>query len=117
MDSLPMELKCVIALHLRNCDANPHEPRDIKQFRLVNKACSIAGAEYLFPEIFLSFQSQSFERLRTISEHPFFSQHVKQLNNEPDAYGDKDKRCDDWEKTYFTVFSLSLTTSCNLLSQ
>ena len=98
MDSLPTELKCLIAFHLRNCDVNPHGPRDIKQFRLVNKAFSIAGAKYLLPEIYLTFQSHSFERLRTISEHPFFSQHVKQLHYEPDAYGNNDGRCPGWDK-------------------
>ncbi len=100
MDSLPMELKCQIAFYLRNCDANPHGPRDIKQFRLVNKDFSIAGAKYLLPEIYLTFQSQSFERLRTISEHPFFSQHVKQLRYKPDVYNDREERCYYWSKYY-----------------
>ncbi len=106
MDSLPTELKCLIAFHLRNCDDNPYGPRDIKQFRLVNKAFSIAGAEYLFPEIYLTFQSQSFERLRTISEHPFFSQHVKQLRYEPDVYGDRDEH--DWNEYYHSLSVINI---------
>ncbi|KAF6232649.1 hypothetical protein HO173_009088 [Letharia columbiana] len=88
MNDLPIEVKCMIAFNLRNCDANPHGPRDIKQLRLINKAFSDAGAEHLLPEIHLTFQSQSFKRLRTISEHPIYSQHVKSLQYDPNTFGE-----------------------------
>ncbi len=90
MDSLPVEIKRFIAFYLRNCDESPHGPCDIKNFRLVNKEFSAIGAEYLLPEIHLTFQTQSFERLRTVSQHPFYSRRVKSLYYEPDAFGNMD---------------------------
>ena len=77
----------MIAFNLRNCDENPDGPRHIKRFRLVNKEFSDVGAEYLLREIHLTFQTKSFERLRTISQHPCYTRYVMRLHYEPDAFG------------------------------
>ena len=86
MNNIPVEVIRMIASCLRNCPENPDGPRGIKQFRLVDRHFSVIGAEYLLSEIHLTFQSCSFERLRTISQHPYFSQHVTHLNYEADTY-------------------------------
>ena len=86
MNRVPAEIKRMIAFELRNCDENPHGPRHIKRFRLVNKQFSVIGAEYLLREIHLTFQPKSFERLRTISKRPGYIQNVTRLRYEPDAF-------------------------------
>ena len=88
----------MIAFNLRNCDQNPHGPRDIKQFRLVSTEFAAIGASYLLPVIHLTFQSKSFERLRTISKHPFYSQHVTRLHYEPDTFRSTLEIEEDWVK-------------------
>lgn len=98
MDSLPPEIKRLVAFYLRNCDANPRGPWDIKQLRLVNKSFSIIGAEYLLPDIYLTFQSQSFGRLKDISEHPIISQYVQRLHYEPDNFGEDQMSYSAWLK-------------------
>ena len=90
----------MIAFNLRNCDQNPHGPRDIKQFRLVSTEFSAIGAAYLLPVIHLTFQSKSFERLRTISQHPFYSQHVTRLHYEPDTFDNVLKSDEDLVKEH-----------------
>lgn len=85
MNRVPVEIKRMIAFELRNSDENPHGPRHIKRFRLVNKQFSVIGAEYLLREIHLTFQPKSFERLRTISRRPGYIQNVTRLRYEPDA--------------------------------
>lgn len=89
----------MVAFNLRNCDENPYGPRDIKQLRLVNRVFSIIGAEFLLPEIHLTFQNQSFGRLKTISEHPTFSQHVQRLHYEPDSFGEQLMTYSTWLKS------------------
>ena len=96
MSSSPAEIKRMIAFHLRDCKENPDGPRDIKSFRLVNKEFSAIGAEFLLPVIHLTFQTKSFERLRTISQHPFYSQRVTHLQYEPDAFGKVYRNEEDW---------------------
>ena len=91
-----MEIKRLIAFKLRNCDENPHGPRDIKTFRLVSTEFSAIGAEFLLPVIHLTFQSRSFERLRAISEHPVLSQHVKHLLYEADTFGNPRESEEEW---------------------
>ena len=86
----------MIAFHLRNCEENPDGPRDIKWLRLVNKAFSVIGAEFLLPVIHLTFQTKSFERLRTISQHPFYSQRVTHLEYEPDAFSMVYRNEEEW---------------------
>ena len=83
---MPAEIKHMIAFHLRNCEENPNGPCDIKSLRLVDKEFAIVGAEFLLPVIHLTFQTKSFERLRAISQHPFYRQHVTHLQYEPDAF-------------------------------
>ena len=96
MSSSPAEIKRMIAFHLRNCEENPDGPCDIKRFRLVNKEFSAIGAEFLLPVIHLTFQTKSFERLRTISQHPFYSQRVTHLQYEPDAFMTIERNEEDW---------------------
>lgn len=91
MDRVPAEIKRMIAFELRNCDENPDGPCDIKQFRLVNKQFSAIGAEYLLREIHLTFQTESFERLRTISKRPIYIKNVTRLHYEPDAFETRPK--------------------------
>ena len=98
MSSSPAEIKRMIAFHLRNCEENPDGPCDIKRLRLVNKEFSVIGAEFLLPVIHLTFQTESFERLRTISQHPFYSQRVTHLQYEPDAFGKVYRNEEDWTK-------------------
>lgn len=100
MSRFPAEIKYMIAFNLRNCDQNPHGPRDIKQFRLVSTEFSAIGAAYLLPVIHLTFQSKSFERLRTISQHPFYSQHVTRLHYEPDTFDNVLKSEEDLVKEH-----------------
>ena len=87
----------MIAFHLRNCEENPDGPRDIKCLRLVNKEFSVIGAEFLLPTIHLTFQTKSFERLRTISQHSFYSQHVTHLEYEPDAFRMTYRNEEEWK--------------------
>ena len=98
MDSLPPEIKRMVVFYLRNCDADPSGPWDIKQLRLVNRTFSIIGAEYLLPDIYLAFQSQSFRRLKDISEHPIISQYVQRLRYEPDSFGERQMSYSAWLK-------------------
>ena len=72
MDTLPAEIKRMIASSLE-------EVSDIKKLRLVNKAFSVVAAEFLPEEVYLIFKTDSFERLRQISNHAFFSKRVKSL--------------------------------------
>ena len=62
------------------------EVSDIKKLRLVNKAFSVAAAEFLLEEVYVIFKTNSFERLRQISHHAFFSKRVKSLRYEPNAF-------------------------------
>ena len=93
MNRCPPEIKRSIAFHLRNHDDNLDGPRDIKSFRLVNKEFSDIGAEFLLPVIHLTFQTNSFERLQTISQHSFYSKRVTHLLYKPDAFdmGEEDR--------------------------
>ena len=95
MSSTPAEIKRMIAFHLRNCEENPDGPCDIKCLRLVNKEFAVIGAEFLLPVIHLTFQTKSFERLQTISQHPFYNQRVTHLQYEPDAFGKIYKNVED----------------------
>ena len=96
MSSSPAEIKRMIAFHLRNCEENPNGPSDIKRLRLVNKEFSVIGAEFLLPVIHLTFQTKSFERLRTISQHPFYSKRVTHLQYEPDTFSTKYENEEEW---------------------
>ena len=62
------------------------EVSDIKKLHLVNKALSVVAAEFLLEEVYLIFKKDSFERLRQISNHAFFSKRMKSLRYEPDAF-------------------------------
>ena len=96
LSSSPAEIKRMIAFHLRNCEENPNGPSDIKHLRLVNKEFSVIGAEFLLPVIYLTFRTKSFERLQTISQHPFFSRHVTHLQYEPDSFSEEFKDEEEW---------------------
>ena len=101
LNSTRTEIKRMIAFLLRNCDENPNGPRDIKHFRLVNREFSIIGAEFLLPVIHLTFQTRSFERLRTISQHPYYGQRVTHLHYEADAFKNPSKREENWVMNIF----------------
>ena len=108
MSSSPTEIKRIIAFHLRNCEEDPDGPCHIKRFRLVNKEFSVIGAEFLLPVIHLTFQTKSFERLRTISQHPFYSQRVTHLQYEPDTFPQEYDNEEDW-----IMDTLNLKTTCD----
>lgn len=106
MNRVPVEIKRMIAFELRNCDENPHGPRHIKQFRLVNKQFSVIGAEYLLQEIHLTFRTKSFERLQTISKRPIYIKNVTRLLYEPDAFETRRKNEQGLlEEDFETIFN------------
>lgn len=89
MAFLPLEL-------IRNVCSNL-STTDIKNVRLTCQALGDIAAEFLIPEVHVVYKTQSITRLRKISLHPIFSQHVISILYEGDRL-DHYKTRKDWEK-------------------
>ena len=76
MNQLPVEITRQICSLLSTSD--------LKSVRLTRKALADIGAEFLLPEVHLVYKRHSIVRLKKISLHPIFSQHVKSLFYEGD---------------------------------
>lgn len=76
MDHLPPELVHQICAKLKS-------EADIKTFRLLNSRCAAIGAKYLLPVLHLTYLLESLEKLKDVSTHPDFRQHVHVLFFEP----------------------------------
>jgi len=74
--ALPIELLRLILIHLPS--------GDLKNLRLACKSLANIAAEFLLPKVHLIFTAKSLARLRKISLHPVFSQHVTSIFYEGD---------------------------------
>lgn len=83
LDQCPVEMKRLIVFHLRSEDPDDRAVLHLKRLRLVNKSYAEVAAEELFSEIYLRFNSESFERMRALSTHPSYVKLVKSLRYEP----------------------------------
>lgn len=54
-------------------------PKDIKEARLVCKMLAVIAGQYLVPVVTFNSSAVSLDRLKMISQHPLFSQHVNKL--------------------------------------
>jgi len=73
---LPLELLRLVFVHLLS--------KDLKNLRLTCKILANFAAEFLLPEVHLVFAAKSITRLKRISLHPVFSQHVTSIFYEGD---------------------------------
>ena len=83
IDQCPVEIRRVIAFHLRSEDPNDRGVQHFKRLRLVNKSYAEVAGEELLSEIYLRFNSESFERMRALSTHRSHAKLVKSLRYEP----------------------------------
>ncbi|KAK3060057.1 hypothetical protein LTS18_009441, partial [Coniosporium uncinatum] len=72
MDQLPVELIHRICAYLE-------QTSDICNFRLVDKAFSAVGAEYLLPEAYFFVHQDSYNHLLEIARHPHIRRSVTSL--------------------------------------
>ena len=89
MDRLPFEVLHAVISCL--------EPKDVPNVRLVNKATSIVGCQYLLPVFRLCLLPKSFDRLEAVSNHPVLSRYLREIVHECSLlYPLRSKK--DWEK-------------------
>lgn len=69
--SLPFEIVANIIRHLPN--------EDHKNLRLVSKDLSVVAAQFLFESVYISARLKDRENFTSVSEHPVFSQLVKEV--------------------------------------
>lgn len=86
---LPIELQRIIFTRLRI--------KDLKKLRLTCKFLADIGAELLLPEVHVIFTAESMARLKKISLHPVFSQHVTSIFYEGDRL-DHYESVEKWKK-------------------
>ncbi len=101
MDKVPFEVHCMIAYHVSQppkeanyalqqwskehpkASSRPEGVRQLKALRLVNRAFSVAAAQYLFADYHLLYLRQRFGRLDAVSRHNTYSKQVRSLLYEP----------------------------------
>ena len=119
MDRLPYEILREITLHVilppQELDYDirqllstgpPHsQVADLKKLRLINQGFASAAAEHMFSEVLLVLNTASIERLRSISQHPTFSKHVKALRYEPNIRY-RFPETAPWEESSFRITAL-----------
>ncbi|KAL8948801.1 MAG: hypothetical protein Q9222_005046 [Ikaeria aurantiellina] len=98
MDRLPPEL-----LHLV-LDALP--PKDLLNLRLTCKMFADMSASHLLSQCELMFTLSSFQRLKQISQHPIYSQHVKSLVYYADTLK-KHHDEDEWYRALWDQLSIN----------
>lgn len=101
MDKIPFEVHCMIAYHVSQppkeatyalqqwlkehpeMSSRPEGVRQLKVLRLVNRAFSMAAAQFLFAGHHVLYLRQSFERLNLVSRHDTYNKQVRSLLYEP----------------------------------
>ncbi|MCJ1248509.1 hypothetical protein MMC30_005727 [Trapelia coarctata] len=86
--SLPLELLRLIFIYLPS--------KDLKNLRLTCKFLDNIAAEFLLPEVHIVFTTKSINRLKNISLHPVFSQHVTAIFYEGDRL-DHYESAEEWK--------------------
>ena len=89
MNALPPEIAALICGEI--------DQADVPTLRLVSKFWNDVASPYLLHKPKLFFKQDSFDRLRDISKHPFFSKFVTGLVYEPNTLNKTDRA--SWERS------------------
>ena len=113
MENFPVEIKRVIAFHLRSDNPDDGGVPHLKRLRLVNKSYAKVAGEEMFSKIYLMLNSESFERIRAVSAHPYYAKLVKSLRYEPATSLDRhyDSRNEVGHRGFDPRYSLYRTTA------